>query len=128
MDQLHNSVQNESEIGAFWLGIVLYSSSNKATSLFVFHPICYPCISLALPPSRITQIRGRIAGSPPPFPLLHTSNFHRENPAFSSLLDSRRIVPTHAARRSQQSVDPFFALLQIKSNLTTVGTEFKDQR
>ena len=53
------------------------------------------------------------------------------NSAFSSLVISRGIVPTHAARRSQQLILYFllFAFLQIlKSNLTTVGIELKDQR
>ena len=50
MDQLHNSVQNESEIGAFWLGIALYSSSNKTASLFVFHSfVILAFLSLSLP-------------------------------------------------------------------------------
>ena len=35
------------------------------------------------------------------------------NSAFSSLVDSRRIVLTHAARRFQQLVDPSHLFLQI---------------
>ena len=84
---------------------------------FVFpYPICDPCTTLALPPSNsITQIRGHKAGPPAASPLRHMPKFCRENSsAFSSLIDSRRIVPTHAARRSQQFVDPIFAFLQIK--------------
>ena len=68
MDQLHISVQIESEIGGIRLGIVLYTSSNKATSRVVFsHPIHYRRITLAFPPSSsINQIRGHIAGPPLP--------------------------------------------------------------
>ena len=56
-------------------------------------------------------------------------NFYGEKNSVSSpLVDSRRIVPTHAARRIQQLVDIFLAFLQIKSNLTTVRMELKDQR
>ena len=60
------------------------------------------------PPSLsvLTQIRGRIAGPTPSSLLLPTTAsgfiFYRENTsALSCLVDSRRIVRTHAARRSQ---------------------------
>ena len=55
-------------------------------------------------------------------------HFYREKKtAFSSLVDSRRIVPTHATRCSQQLI-PFFAFWQIKSNLIVVGIELKDKQ
>ena len=62
----------------------------------------------------VTQIRGDIAGSTPPSPLRFVPCiFYREKiSALSSLVDSRRIVPTHAInRRSQQ-----FILLYIFAN------------
>ena len=46
-------------------------------------------------------------------------------PYFLSLVDTRRIVPTHAVRRCQQLVDPIFAFLQIKLNITTVNIKPK---
>ena len=57
-------------------------------------------------------------------------HFYREKkPAFFPLVDSRRVVPIHAARRSQQSIPFFFfAFLQIKSNLIVVGIELKDKQ
>ena len=51
--------------------------------------------------------------------------FHREKiSAISSLVDSGRIVLTHA-RRSQQLI--FFLFLQKKQNLATAGFELTDQ-
>ena len=46
----------------------------------------------------VTQIRGHIAGSSPPLPTtVRALHFFREKTsALSSLVDSRRIVPTHA--------------------------------
>ena len=54
----------------------------------------------------VTQIRGHIAGSSPPLPAtVRDLPFYREKiSALASLVDSRRIVPTHAARRSQQLI------------------------
>ena len=66
--------------------------------------------------------------------MVHAKIFCREkNSAFSTIVDSRRIVPTHAAgRRSQQLVSCYLFLLFRKSNylqnLTTVGIELKDKR
>ena len=53
----------------------------------------------------VTQIRGHIAGSSPPYPLRFVPNifFCDEISALSSLVDSRRIVLTHA-RPSQQLI------------------------
>ena len=57
----------------------------------------------------VTQIRGHIAGSSAPLPTtLRALHFYREKiSALSSLVDSRRIVLTHA-RRSQQLILFFF--------------------
>ena len=71
---------------------------------FFFHPIYYlrPSILSLLV---VTQIRGHIAGSSLPLPnTVSALHFYRENiSALSSLVDSRRIVLTHA-RRSQQLI------------------------
>ena len=77
----------------------------------------------------VTQIRGHIAGPPPPFPLWHVPSFlSREEVSISLLVDSRRIVPTHAARRSQQLIPFLFAFLQIKSKLIMVRIKLKDKQ
>ena len=77
---------------------------------FFSHPIYYLRPSI-LSPSYVvvTQIRGHIAGSSPPLPTtVGALHFYREKiSALSSLVDTRRIVLTHA-RRSQLAVDPFF--------------------
>ena len=59
----------------------------------------------------VTQIRGHIAGSSPPLPTTGRAlHFYREKiSALSSLVDSRRIVLTHA-RRSRQLI--LFSFLQ----------------
>ena len=50
----------------------------------------------------VTQIRGHIAGSSPHRTMVRALHFYRDKiSALSSLVDSRRIVLTHA-RRSQQ--------------------------
>ena len=73
------------------------------SSLFSFffpsHLLSSPFYSLSL--LVVTQIRGPIAGSSPPLP----TTVGEKISALSSLVDSRRIVPTHA-RRSQQLI-PF---------------------
>ena len=53
----------------------------------------------------VTQIRGHIAGSSPRLPsTVRALHFYREKiSALSSLVDSRRVVLTHA-RRSQQLI------------------------
>ena len=71
-----------------------------------------PFYSLSLPV--VTQIRGHIAGSFPPLSTTDRAlHFYREKiSALSSLVDSRRIVLTHA-RRSHQLI--LFLFLQINS-------------
>ena len=69
-----------------------------------------------------------IAGPPPPSSLRYVPSFFDNNSAFSSLVDSRRIVSTDAAKRPS-AVDSFFACFsKYNQNLTTVGIEVKDQR
>ena len=106
----------------------LYLSIHKQKGARVPTPIMghlhfIPYVILAIlsrSPPVVTQIRGHIAGPPPssPLPTLRyvPSLFlsREENSAFSSLLvDSRRIVPTHAARRSQQLILLFFSFLSF---------------
>ena len=85
--------------------------------LFFFHPIYYlrPSVSLSL--LVVTQIRGHIAGSSPPLPTtVRALHFYREKiSALSSLVDSRRIVLTHA-RRSQQLIFLFYLQIESKSH------------
>ena len=73
---------------------------------FFFFPIPFIIFALlfSLPPSR-AQIRGHIAGSSSPLlTTVRALHFIRENiSALSSLVDSRRLVLTHA-RRSQQLI------------------------
>ena len=111
------------------VGVLCLKSCSRFCIIFWFHHIYYPCTTLVLPSSSsITQIRGHIAGPPTPSPPRYMPSFlSREDSAFSSLVRSRRIVLTHAARCSQQLVVLFLAFLQIKSNPTTVGIELKDQ-
>ena len=72
--------------------------------LFTFlHPIYYICPSFSPSLLVVTQIRGHTAGSCPPLPTrVRALHSYLENiSALSSLVDSRRVVHTHA-RRSQQ--------------------------
>ena len=73
--------------------------------LYFFHPIYYPRTTLALLPSSNSDL-GSHSGFFSPLPTtVRAFIFYRENnSAFSSLVDSRRIVRTHAARRSQLSI------------------------
>ena len=92
---------------------------------FFFHPIYYLrpySLSLLV----VTQIRGHIAGSSPPLPTaVRALHFYREKiSALSSLVDSRRIMLTHA-RRSQQLI--LLHLCQQNQNLATTGFELTDQ-
>ena len=82
---------------------------------FFLHPIHYPRITLALPPSVLRS------SNSDPGPLLLPPRdgtcllSHRvNNSAFTFLVNPRRIVPTHAARRSQQQLILFMLhFLQI---------------
>ena len=75
------------------------------------HLLSSPFYSLSL--LVVTQIRGHISGSAPPLPTtVRALHFCRENiPAISSLVDSRRIVLTHAIIRCFQQLIPFLFLL-----------------
>ena len=109
---------------------LLYASA-RFFFVFCFHPICYLHPSCYPPLLVVTQIRGHIliTGSSSPFLLspapsrnsdpgshsrlfsplpttMRAFHFSREKTsALSSLVDSRRITPTHA-RRSQQLICP----------------------
>ena len=80
----------------------------------LFHPIYYLRPSFAHFFLVLTHLRGHIAGSSCPLraTVLALHFYHEKSPAFSSLVVSRRIVPTHA-RRSQQLI--LFLFLQINS-------------
>ena len=83
---------------------------------FFFHPIYHVRPSFcSLSLLVLTQIRGHIAGSSPP--ILTTVRFlyfYREKiSALASLVDSRRIVLTHA-RRSQQLILFFIFANKLK--------------
>ena len=82
--------------------------TNAVFFFFFFFPV--PFTIYCLRPSVlsllvVTQIRGRIAGSSPPLPTtVRALHFYREKiSALSCLVDSHRIVLTHA-RRSQQLI------------------------
>ena len=72
-------------------------------SFFPSHLLSSPFYYLSL--LVVTQIRGHIADSSPPLPTtVRALHFYPEEiSALSSLVDSRRIVLTHA-RRSQQLI------------------------
>ena len=91
------------------------------TSMIPFFFFFFPSPSLSSPfrsLSRlvVTQIRGHIPGSSPPLPTtVRALHLYRGNiSALSSLVDSRRIVRTHA-RRSQQLILFFYFFLRINS-------------
>ena len=96
-------------------------SRNGTHSFFFFvHPMCYLRPSFLFPSYStvtVTQIRGHIAGSSPPSPLRFEPCILSREDFSSSLVDSRRIVLTHAmysSRRSQQLI-LFIVILQINS-------------
>ena len=97
-----------------------YSASFFFRLFFFSHPIYYlrPSILSLLV---VTQIRGHIAGSSPPLPTTARAlHFFREKiSALSSLVDSRRMVLTHA-RRSRQLILFCFYFLQ-KTYYTNVS-------
>ena len=70
------------------------------------HLLCSPFCSLSL--LVVTQIRGNIAGSSPPLPTkVRALHFYREHTsALPSLVDLRRIVPTHARRSRSRVTSP----------------------
>ena len=91
--------------------VVILHVTRRTTSFFV--PSCHLLSSpffFSLPPinSRITQTRG-IAGSSSPVPTtVRALHFYLEKiSALSSLVNSRRIVLTHAISRRSQQLIPF---------------------
>ena len=77
-----------------------------SSHFFLFlHSIYYPRTPLALPPSSNSDPGSHSRPSSPLPTTVRDFIFYRENKsAFSSLVDSCRIVPTNAARRSQQLI------------------------
>ena len=72
---------------------------------YFFRPIYYPRTTLALPLTSNSDLGSHSGSSSPRLHYGTFLHFYRENnSAFSSLVDSRRIVRTHAARRSQHSI------------------------
>ena len=108
-------------------GVIIYHSN----IVFFLHPIHYPCTTLALPPSSNSDA-GSPSGPSSPLPTTVRAFIFIASRIQHFLPSSTRVelyLPTHAARRSQQLILPFcFSILQIKSNLITVGIELKDQR
>ena len=121
MDRLHNTAVSPDRVDRCNLlgyRIITTAVTHFTSSLFPI-PLIVMLELLSSPPSSsITQLRGHIAASPSPSPHYNTGpNLYREkNSAFSSLVDSRRFVPTHAARRFQQLVDIFFSILYSSVN------------
>ena len=87
----------------------------RVLSFLFFYPIYYPRTTLAHPPSSNSD-PGSHSGPSSPLPTTVRAFVFmaKNNRAFSFLVDSRRIVPTHAARPSQQFI-LFLAFLQIYS-------------
>ena len=110
-------MKNQHGHGVYWMsaGIKKPALKNTHTRPFFFAIpfLSSPFCSLSL--LVVTQIRGHIAGFPPPYPLRFVPCiFYREKiSALSSLVDSRRIVLTHA-RRSQQLILFFFLANKFK--------------
>ena len=86
--------------------------------LFLSHLLSSPFLFISI--LVVTRIWGHISGSSPPLrTTVRASHIYREKiPALSSLVDSRRIVPTHAGRSQQLIlVDPVLILANaFKSN------------
>ena len=95
---------------------------------FFFIPLILVPLSRSLPV--VTQIRGHIAGLPPPSPLRHVPSYLSREEV--SIFFPRRLASncTYPRCWALSAVDPFFvfALLQIKSNLIVVGIELKDKQ
>ena len=89
-------------------------------SFFFSHPIHYPRTLLSRSLPVVTQTRGNEAGHllpPPHYGTCH--HFYRDNnSAFSSPVNSRRIVPSYAATRSQQPI-LFYVPTKIATTTTT---------
>ena len=120
-------------LGFFYLGVFISDQRWSTTSwwslhklkdihilqVYFSHPIYYLGPSFSLPPSRTSDPGSHSRLFPPPRhpTTVRVLHFYREKKsALSSLVDSRRIVPTHA-RRSQQLVHLYFC--NEIHNLTT---------
>ena len=75
-------------------------------ALFLLIPSILFTLFLCRSPSLdVTQIRGHKTGSCPPSPLRYALSFYRgKTSALCPLVDSRRIVRTHAIKRFRQLV------------------------
>ena len=108
----------------------IFNPSHLLSLLFFFliHPIYYRCLSfLSLPPTCSSRASDPGSHSRLFFPLPSTVralHFYRHKiGALSSLVDSRRIVPTHAInRRAQELLIPFF-IFANKFKISPVGRD-----
>ena len=83
--------------------------------LFFFIPFIIFALPFFLFLPVVTEIRGHRASSSAPLPsTVRALHFYRQKDFSSSLVDSRRIVLTHA-RRSQQLIFFLFLFLQINT-------------
>ena len=98
----------------YQLSLVLATARATATVSFSFPFISFAFLSLSF--LVIPQIRGHITGASPLLPTrIRALLFYREKiSVLSSLVDSRRVLLTHA-RRSQHLVRVFRFFLQINS-------------
>ena len=83
----------------------------------------------ASPSLDVTQIPGvtKHALLPPPHYGTRLRFYREETPAISSHVDSHRIAPTHAARRSQQLLLLFFYMGYKLKNPAYVGFEIQNE-
>ena len=88
------------------------------------HPIYDRRSSISASLLIVTQIWGHIAGPTPHYGSRLALFIARRLPFLSSLVDSRRAVPTHF-RRSQQLILLLFT--NTLKNLTMAGVEIQDQ-
>ena len=103
-----------------------FSPKPKDSIFCTSYSLCSPFYSLSL--LDVTQIRGHIAGSPPPHPCGSCLAFFiaRRLQLFLASSTPRRIVPTHA-RRSQQLILFIFRKKHVQ-NITTAGFELHMSR
>ena len=95
--------------------------------LLSFYPVYYPRITLALPPSSSSDPGSHSGPHPPPPPPHYGTRavIFNARRIFSIFLPSSRLASnctyTHAARRPQQQLDPFFcvSLLFLLSSFCT---------
>ena len=95
--------------------VATHTSETFLFFCFFFHPIYYlrpSVLSLLV----VTQIRGHIAGCSSPLPTtVRALHFYHEKISGPSLVDSRRVVLTHARRSQQLVLFSFFLQMNSKS-------------